>query len=708
MMAGVTKKGSILISYLFSYIGIALLSCALIGALVFNMFLYNLAQAELEKNTRKVEQAVNDIEAHLEMLKSISYDISFNIKYRPLYFQQSKYYDILLLEDFAKYRGYSPIIFDYFLLYNSSDIVFLSSGYTNPVSIYFKHLLGIADAESFCEKLNTVLAPSVFLLPNSQKSIIAFPVWATNVAGAKPNATLCFLTSSEILLERIDSIIGGVENSDIRMSIGGVQVAHQAMDIQEDDHMLNAVSPSGLVELTLILTRQSVYGSISGFRRVNYIVLILFVLLIASIAAVVAYYNFTPIKRIYTSFVRNYRTTVHKNELQCIEDMFNRALETNERAGEQLANQMRILRNQSLQLFMSGDYSKSTMALLQQLGVNFLNDFFSVHIISFLEYDDEFMKIEETKLISLIEDLSDEDISFFAILDKMHSVIAVIANMKDENLQEETVDLIKSVLELQEYKFCIGSSSVFNPLYYITTARMEAISDCEKNRITVVKKAKAIDDSPDPLSYDTKYIMQMLREARLGNYLKACTYLDLFIDMIEKNTHSLLLQKFIYSDVLILLVQLSREIKISISQQLANIVLNAENNTIFREGVVSILELFCRYADVGVDTSSLKVANEILSYIEEHFADYDLSLEHLAERFDMSANYLSRLIKHIAGQNYKDYVVSLRVNYAKRLLEEGCTVAETCSKVGYVNVSHFIKTFKKETGFTPANYKNSI
>jgi len=704
-MAIVPKRGSILVSYLFSYIGIALLSCALIGTLIFNMFLSNLAKTELENNKRKIEQAVNDMEEHLKILQSISYDISFNIKYRPLYFQQNKYYEMLLLEDFSKYRGYSPVISEYFLLYHTYDNVFLSSGYSNPVSIYFKRILGINDMEIFCEKLSEVITPSVFPLPNSQKCIIAFPVWATMIAGAKPNATLCFLTSSEILLKRVDNIMGRLENTDIKISICGHQVAHHAMNTQEKDHVLHAVSPDGLVEISLILTKKSVYGSISGFRRTNYIVVVLFVFLLAFIAAIVAYYNFTPIKRVYTSIVKNYRTTEHHNELQFIEYMFNKALESNKRAGEQLTKQMRILRNQSLQLFINGDYSKSTMSLLQQLGINFINDFFTVHIISFLDYDDEFMNDEGAKLISLIDDLSDEDIAFFALPDKMSNVIAVITNLKDESLKEESIDLIKSVLESGEYRFYIGSSSVFNPLYYITTARMEAISDCEKNRIRQVAKEKNIDDTLDPLSYDSKYITKMLREVRIGDFSKACSFLDLFIDTIKKNNHSLILQKYIYSDVLIQIVQLSREINIPISQQLASIVLNAENNNIFREGVVSILKMFCSHSGADFDTNSLKIAKEILSYIDEHFMEYDLSLERLAEEFNMSANYLSRLIKHVAGENYKDYVISLRVSYAKRLLKEGYTVAETCNKVGYINVSHFIKTFKKETGFTPADYK---
>ena len=63
------------------------------------------------------------------------------------------------------------------------------------------------------------------------------------------------------------------------------------------------------------------------------------------------------------------------------------------------------------------------------------------------------------------------------------------------------------------------------------------------------------------------------------------------------------------------------------------------------------------------------------------------------------------MIKQAAGENYKDYVILLKIEHAKRLLKEGCSVTETCEQVGYSNLSHFIRTFKQVAGSTPSAYK---
>ena len=52
-------------------------------------------------------------------------------------------------------------------------------------------------------------------------------------------------------------------------------------------------------------------------------------------------------------------------------------------------------------------------------------------------------------------------------------------------------------------------------------------------------------------------------------------------------------------------------------------------------------------------------------------------------------------------------MIYLRIEYAKGLLEKGkLTVAEVCEKVGYGNISYFIKVFRETTGMTPAVWRD--
>lgn len=55
--------------------------------------------------------------------------------------------------------------------------------------------------------------------------------------------------------------------------------------------------------------------------------------------------------------------------------------------------------------------------------------------------------------------------------------------------------------------------------------------------------------------------------------------------------------------------------------------------------------------------------------------------------------------------NLLNYLNSLRIDYAKKLMdEEQITVAEAADRAGYENANTFIRLFKKYAGDTPGNY----
>ena len=59
--------------------------------------------------------------------------------------------------------------------------------------------------------------------------------------------------------------------------------------------------------------------------------------------------------------------------------------------------------------------------------------------------------------------------------------------------------------------------------------------------------------------------------------------------------------------------------------------------------------------------------------------------------------------------NYKEYLTRLRMTEAKRLLQSrNANISDVCRKTGYSNVSHFIKTFQKYEGITPAKYRDIL
>lgn len=103
---------------------------------------------------------------------------------------------------------------------------------------------------------------------------------------------------------------------------------------------------------------------------------------------------------------------------------------------------------------------------------------------------------------------------------------------------------------------------------------------------------------------------------------------------------------------------------------------------------------------------SSELIESVLSYITEHYAQSDISVNYLADRFSISPNYLSKLFKEYTFSNFVDYLIEVRMKAAHRLLlETPMKLNDIAEQVGYTNFSSFLRNFKKYYGMTPTEYR---
>lgn len=96
----------------------------------------------------------------------------------------------------------------------------------------------------------------------------------------------------------------------------------------------------------------------------------------------------------------------------------------------------------------------------------------------------------------------------------------------------------------------------------------------------------------------------------------------------------------------------------------------------------------------------------IMHYLHQHY-DQELSLDFLSETFFMNKYSLCNLFKSVTGTSINQYLIQCRLMKAKELLLNHIPVEEVCSRVGYNNLSHFSRSFKKQTGLSPKQYQMS-
>jgi signal transduction histidine kinase/DNA-binding response OmpR family regulator len=93
--------------------------------------------------------------------------------------------------------------------------------------------------------------------------------------------------------------------------------------------------------------------------------------------------------------------------------------------------------------------------------------------------------------------------------------------------------------------------------------------------------------------------------------------------------------------------------------------------------------------------------------IENHFGDFQFSVEQLAEHLNMSISQLNRKLNALIGQPAGQLMRSLRLQRAADLLKQNsASVSEICFNLGFNDHAYFSRAFKKQFGCSPSEYKN--
>lgn len=105
------------------------------------------------------------------------------------------------------------------------------------------------------------------------------------------------------------------------------------------------------------------------------------------------------------------------------------------------------------------------------------------------------------------------------------------------------------------------------------------------------------------------------------------------------------------------------------------------------------------------ETRSNSVVAKAKAYINANFHK-EISLDDVSREVDISPYYFSKIFKEETGKNFIEYVTEIRMEKAKELLQSSTlSMKEICGEVGYADPNYFSRTFKKNVGLTPTEYK---
>ena len=131
--------------------------------------------------------------------------------------------------------------------------------------------------------------------------------------------------------------------------------------------------------------------------------------------------------------------------------------------------------------------------------------------------------------------------------------------------------------------------------------------------------------------------------------------------------------------------------------------------TIYSDALTSacIKKVLCyivkRNAQTGEEVPEL--IKNIILFISQNY-DKELTNTAVASHFKYHSFYLNRLFKQYTGKTLHQAVINEKIKVAKRLLKEkDLSINEVASELGFLDRSQFCTIFKKQTGYTPLEYK---
>lgn len=102
------------------------------------------------------------------------------------------------------------------------------------------------------------------------------------------------------------------------------------------------------------------------------------------------------------------------------------------------------------------------------------------------------------------------------------------------------------------------------------------------------------------------------------------------------------------------------------------------------------------------------IVQQALTFIEKHHAE-KFTLQEIAEHCYVSQWHLSKLLNKHTSRSFYELLNTARIRGAKKLLEDpSLKISDICDRVGYADIGHFSRVFKKLVGVSANEYRNRL
>lgn len=233
------------------------------------------------------------------------------------------------------------------------------------------------------------------------------------------------------------------------------------------------------------------------------------------------------------------------------------------------------------------------------------------------------------------------------------------------------------------------------------------ILDCKDLEQGVYTQKEEFDiNNVDTKQIDRKKIKGFLK---LGGLEESIYFVEEFFrDLGTSAMKSNIFRQYIVMDAYFCVVDFLEEIKVSKEEleplDVTSGIFQSEESA--KEYLVGIIKKAIELRERASLNRYDDIVKEVMEYIQDNYADEEISLNLVASHVNFSPNHLSMIFSQQTGQTFIKYLTDFRMNKAKELLRcTGKRSSVISTEVGYKDPHYFSYLFKKTQGMTPTQYR---
>ncbi|GGF91744.1 helix-turn-helix domain-containing protein [Paenibacillus aceti] len=739
-------KSKLFLKYIWSYLFILIIPLVFMSVLIYKNAITSL-QTEIEQSRlAQLTQAKVVIDGRMKELNEIATRISYDR--RLTYYQvHDPIYSSESIQALDQYRATSSIIGEIYLYFHKDDKIYSSKGLNN-INVFTNNLrFKTWDENALFHDLNSAKYPAIRpsdIVSNPsgvEKSMLAYLVPITPNS-PNPHATIMYLINESELTSLVDSILGSYKGQTYILDNEGhilvdnrqgealstVETKSLFADLKPgiEDRVINGEAHSivavksqsnGWTYVTIMPSSQF-FSSVLHIRSFMIILFSIVVIVGIAIALVLARMQYQPISMLVefaaSKSGSNLSGTTAGNELESIRTLL-------QEYSSRVDLQEPFARHHFLSMLLKyGNSQDLTPELREAFDLDFNRSHYFVMVIGWNEDTQNGIQ-EHQEIIGLLTQIEFPELGahgYGVELSRMDQ-IGLIINFDLNGSSDEfahkrliTEAVRSNLLDSFDIVPTIGVGTAYSSLSQLNQSYIEACSAFDLRVSTEQGSVNYFDklsDSPDHTFWiPANSLIKLSQSLKQGSYDVAAQMIHNAFVGLQPSELSALYIRCICFDLLNTILKTASELGSHhhLMQEIAPNLLYSNSLDELESDLLKLASQICEQVEQDTHKEEQSIIDQIVAYIDEHYMDNALSLETVAFEFDISPSHASRTFKEKVGLNFIQYVWHKREEEVKyQLKTTNDPLKEIIQKVGYLDAPNFIRKFKKETGYTPGQYR---